>query len=350
MTAPWIDAALRRAAATAEASDLALDPVHGGGLVLRVRAGGVYRDLERAPAGAEAATMARLKALAGLPAYITDEAQDGRIDGKLFGWPGDLRIAFLPTVRGARAAVRLPALGTLPAPDALGLPAPVVAGLRAALRRPQGLILVCGPTGSGKTTTIHSFLAELAAQRSDRLCVAIEDPVERHLPGVVQVETRAPQGFGFAEALRATLRQDPDVLIIGEVRDPDTAAAAVRAALSGHTVVTTLHCGRAHEALPRLLDMGVSRDLLLPTIRAVLAQRLVRSRHAACGGAGCRDCHDGYRGRQVIADWCVPDHAERSAWAAGTAPPLAADMDRTAADLVAAGTTTFAEINRVIGD
>lgn len=350
MSEPWIDGALRRAATVPEASDLVLEPLDGGGLGLRLRAGGVYRDLESAPVGGAAAAIARVKALAGVPAYITDEPQDGRIDGKPFGWPGELRAAFLPTVRGPRAALRLPALGTLPAPEGLGLPPAVVSGLRSALRRPQGLLLVCGPTGSGKTTTIHSLLGELAAQRPDRQCVAIEDPVERRLPGVVQIETRPQLQFGFAEALRATLRQDPDVLIIGEVRDPETAQAAVRAALSGHLVVTTLHCARAAEALPRLLEMGLAPELLLPSIIGVLAQRLVRTLHPACSGAGCPACHGGFAGRRAVADWCAPDHAARTAWVQGVQPALTADLDAQAAALVASGATTATEVGRAIGD
>jgi len=349
MAEPWIDGVLRRCAVLREASDLVLEPLDDGSLAVRARLAGVYRELERGRADGAAAAIARLKALAGVPAYIVDEPQDGRIDGRPFGWPGDLRAAFLPTVRGARAALRLPALGALPAPDALGLPAAVIAGLRAGLQAPQGLVLVCGPTGSGKTTTIHSLLAELAAERPDRQCLSIEDPVERRLPGVVQVEVQPQREFGFAEALKAAVRQDPDVLVIGEVRDPATAQAVVRAALTGHLVVSTLHCSRAAEALPRLIEMGVDPALLLPALSGVLAQRLVRTVHAACGGRGCADCHGGFRGRRAIADWTAPDHVARTAWASGTPPLLQADLDVQAAGLVTDGSTTPAEVQRVVG-
>lgn len=349
MVEPWVDGILKQVASLPDTSDLALEPQDDGSLIARVRCAGVYAELARCPAAGAAAAIARLKALAGVPAYITEEPQDGRVDGRPFGIPGDLRAAFLPTVRGGRAALRLPALGALPAPQALGLPATVIAGLRAVLRRPQGLLLVCGPTGSGKTTTIHSLLTELAVERPDRLPLAIEDPVERRLPGVVQVEVRAHLNFGFPEALRAALRQDPDVLVIGEVRDPATAQAAVRAALTGHLVVTTLHCGRAIEALPRLIEMGVEPGLLLPTVAGVLAQRLVRLVHAACGGRGCACCQGGFMGRHAVADWTAPDHDERTAWAQGVAPALAADLDAQAAALLATGATTAAEVARVIG-
>ena len=349
MADPWIDDILRQAATLAEASDLVLEPLDDGTLAVRARIAGIYRELKRCPLDGAAAAVARLKALAGVPAYIVDEPQDGRIDGRPFGLPGDLRASFLPTVRGPRAALRLPAVGALPKPDALGLPDAVIAGLRAAVRSPQGLVLVCGPTGSGKTTTIHSLLAELAAERPDRLPLAIEDPVERRLPGVVQVEVRPHLHFGFAEALRAGLRQDPDVLVIGEVRDPVTAQAAVRAALTGHLVITTLHCGRAVEALPRLIEMGVTPELLLPVLSGVLAQRLVRTVHAACAGAGCSGCHAGYSGRRAVADWTMPDHAARLAWARGIAPALHADLDTQAALMISTGLTTPAEVGRAIG-
>lgn len=334
MTAPsWIDLLLRRIGALPGVSDLVLEPVDDG-LLARIRQDGDYRLVERCPVGLEAAAIARLKALAGLPAYILDEPQDGRCDGRPFGIPGDLRAAFMPTVRGPRAAIRLPALGALPIPEALGLPDAALAGLRRVLRRPQGLLLICGPTGSGKTTTIHSLLTELAAERPDRLPLAIEDPVERRLAGVVQSEIRPHLGFGFPEALRAALRQDPDVLIIGEIRDPETATAAVRAVLTGHLVVSTLHCGRAAEALPRLQEMGVPMDLLVPSLAGVLAQRLVR---VTTGG------------RRVVADWVEPDHPQRLAWATGQEPPMLSNLDSQAAALLATNTITAAEIARVLG-
>jgi general secretion pathway protein E len=349
MDTPWIDRILRRAASLTEASDLVLEPLDDGTLVVRARIAGVYREIDRCARDGAQAAIARLKSLAGVPAYIVDEPQDGRIDGKPFALPGDLRAAFMPTVRGPRAALRLPALGALPKPEALGLPAAVVGGLRAAMRLPQGLVLVCGPTGSGKTTTIHSLLVELAAERPDRLPLAIEDPVERRLAGVVQIEVKPHLQLGFTEMLRSALRQDPDVLVIGEIRDPATAQAAVRAALTGHLVVTTMHCGRAGEALPRLLEMGVSPELLLPVLSGVLAQRLVRVIHPACQGAGCSDCNGGYAGRRVVADWTMPDAAARAGWARGQTPPLLADLDQQAAALVQAGITDQSEIARAIG-
>ncbi len=345
----WIDVVLAGAADTTDASDLVLEPQADGSLLVRTRIAGVYRDGARCPAAGAAAAIGRLKSLAGVPAYIVDEPQDGRLDGRPFGIPGDIRAAFLPTARGARAALRLPALGTLPAPDGLGLPPQVVAGLRSCVRLPQGLLLVCGPTGSGKTTTIHSLLVELAAERPDRLPLAIEDPVERQLPGVVQVQVAPHRDLGFVELLRAAVRQDPDVLVIGEIRDPSTAQAAVRAVLTGHLVITSLHCSRAREALPRLIEMGVDPALLMPSLAGVAAQRLVRRLHRACGGRGCALCQGGFQGRQAVIDWATPSHAERLAWLTGEPPPLLADLDQQAAALVAGGSTTDAEVQRSLG-
>ncbi|GDY12864.1 hypothetical protein LBMAG53_17420 [Planctomycetota bacterium] len=262
----------------------------------------------------------RLKALADLPGYITDEPQDGRISGDLYGIAGDCRLAVLPTVNGERANVRLPALGALPDPDGLGLPQVLVSDLRAAVRRSAGLVLVCGPTGAGKTTTIHSLLRELAAQRPDRHVLSIEDPVERRLPDVTQVEvtTRCPA----LACLRVALRHDPDVLVVGEIRDGETAATAVRSALTGHLVVATLHIGRAVEAVPRLIDLGVAVDLLLPSLVAVSAQRLIRLIHPACAGAGCGGCAGGFLGRRAVADFIAVDGEARSAWRSGRSPAL----------------------------
>ncbi len=348
MQPPAIDDLLRRVGQL-QASDLSLDPQDDGSALVMARIEGVRQQVATIPAPAVAANVARLKALANLPSYITDAVQDGRIDGRPFGIPGDLRLAVLPTVRGQRAAVRLPAIGALPKPDGLGLPVELTATLRAWLDTSDGLILVCGPTGSGKTTTIHSLLADLAQRRADRQIVTLEDPVERRLPGIIQTEIRPHLEFTFQDGLAAALRQDADVLVVGEIRDPATAAACVRAALTGHLVISTVHCARAADAVPRLLEMGVAEELLLPALRGVLAQRLVRLTHAACGGAGCAQCHGGYRGRQVVADVISVDGPARAAWRSGAAPVLQWNLDHQAAALVQAQRTPATEIQRAIG-
>jgi general secretion pathway protein E len=341
------DVLIRRAGAL-DASDVSFDPQDDGSFVAMARVDGVRRSLGTIPKDQAAQVIARCKALAELPAYVIDEVQDGRVDGRPFGIPGDLRLSVLPTVRGQRLALRLPALGALPDPDHLGLDPTIVSELRTWFARPAGLILLCGPTGSGKTTTIHSFLSELAATRPDRQLVSMEDPVERRLAGVVQTEINTHRHFGFPEALAAALRQDADVLVVGEVRDPTTATACVRAALTGHLVVTTLHCGRAADAVPRLLEMGVAAELVLPALTGVVAQRLVRKVHTACSGQGCPDCTGGFRGRQVVMDVVPVDAAARAAWRHGAAPHLSHDLDQQAAQLVATGITNAAEVHRAI--
>ena len=342
-----IDRLVAQAAASG-VSDVVAEPQDDGSLLLVARRDGLRHPVGRIPAEGAAQAVARLKSLASLPAYITDEPQDGSIPGGAFNVPGEVRLACLPTVRGQRLALRLPVLGALPRPDELHLDSGVLQQLRQALRRREGLLLVTGPTGSGKTTTIHSLLAELAAERSDRQVVTIEDPVERRIPGLAQVAVAPARGFGYGEALAAALRQDADVLVVGEVRDRATAAACLTAALTGHLVISTLHCGRATEAVRRLTDLGVDRDHLRSALSLVLAQRLVRRRHDACGGAGCAACVGGFLGRVPVCDLLLFDEANRTRLAGGLPPLLAADLDEQAAGLVASGVTTDAELARSV--
>ena len=342
---------LLRQAANAGASDVVAEPQDDGSLRLIARIDGLREAIGHLPSGDAARAVARLKGLAGLPAYITDEPQDGVIPGSALGnlrHSGDLRLACLPTVRGQRLAVRLPVFGDLPTPADLGLEASVLTSLRTALRRREGLLLITGPTGSGKTTTIHSLLAELAVERPDRQIITLEDPVERRLPGVAHVAVAPLRGFGYSEAIAAALRQDADVLVVGEVRDRTTAAACLTAALTGHLVISTLHCGRASEAVRRMIDLGVDEHHLRSALSLVLAQRLVRRQHAACTGSGCSECHAGFAGRLPVCDLLLRDPANRTRLAQGVPPLLAADLDHQATALVAAGRTTAAEIARSI--
>lgn len=336
--APTIETLLAQAAA-AGASDVALEPQDDGGLLALARIDGLRRALAVIPAADAPRAIARLKALAALPGYVSDEPQDGAIPGAAIGIVGSLRLACLPTVRGQRLALRLPVFGTLPAPEALGLEPVVLAALRRRLRRRDGLVLVTGPVGSGKTTTIHSLLAELAAERPDRQVVTIEDPVERRLPGVAHVAVAPARGFGYHEAIAAALRQDADVLVVGEVRDRATAAACLTAALTGHLVVSTLHCGRATEAMRRMADLGVDPGHLRSALAAVLAQRLLRRRHDACTGAGCAACRDGFLGRLPVCDLLLEGDGGMTS---------ATDLDAQAAALVQRGLTTAAEVERCI--
>ena len=274
-------------ALTAGASDVQLLPQATGEALISYRCDGHRQRVGVLAAAEFQQIIAQAKAMASLPGYLPDVPQDGCLAATDLATPDDVRVAFLPTLHGESMALRLPVHRSLPQPEQLGLPDAVLSGLQQAVATSDGLILVCGPTGSGKTTTLHSLLAAHAAQRPDRHLLSIEDPVERQLPGVTQVsvgsvaltQTSADGqavAFDHAAALKAALRHDPDVLLLGELRDAASARAALQAALSGHLVLASLHCGSADEAYHRLLDMGLEAELLLPALRFIVAQRLVR--------------------------------------------------------------------------
>jgi type II secretory ATPase GspE/PulE/Tfp pilus assembly ATPase PilB-like protein len=210
-----------------------------------------------------------------------------------------------------------------------------------ALRRDSGLVLVVGPSGSGKTTTLYASLHEILAERRDSCQVCtIEDPVERHVAGATQVEVDRGRDLDFASGLKFLLRQDPEVVMVGEIRDAETARVAVRAAMTGHLVLSTLHCGRAGESRPRLLEMGVPRYAVDIGLVGVLAQRLVRRTCPDCGGTGCEDClQTGCRGRCVISEIVERGAVEPS--------PTMADVGRT---LVDQGLVSLAEFSRALGN
>lgn len=337
--AQWFEQQLCSAAA-AGTSDLTIEPRDDGGHDALLRRDGLRSTVASCPAADSPAAIARAKALAQLPAYVVDEVQDGSFDGIPYGISGHIRLAVLPTVRGQRLALRLPAIGPLPDCADLGLPDMVLQEVRACVRQPDGLLLFAGPTGSGKTTTMHSLLREMVGSGHERSAIAIEDPVERRLDGVSHVAVDEARGLDFLAAVRAVLRQDADIIMVGEVRDGATAQACVRAALAGHLVLASVHAPRAREVVPRLFEMGLEANILLPVLRGVLAQRLLRRRNA-----------DGYGGRCLVADWLKVDDEMRSAWRQGTHQqiPLGADMDQWAAELVARGTTDEGERLRVLG-
>ena len=328
----WFDSLLPKAIELG-LSDLTLEPRVDGGLKAVIRHDGMREVIDECSPEDSQTAVARCKVLAGLPTYIHDEAQDGRMNGQAFGIVGECRVSVLPTVDGERVAIRLPALGELPEPDNLGLSKSVVSAMRHSLNYPDGLVVVCGPAGSGKSTTIYSFCRELAQKRTDRAILTLEDPVERRLVDVNQVEITGGK-LDFAAALRASLRQDADIIVVGEIRDRDTGTAAVRAALSGHLVICTVHSPSAAEAVPRLIEMGVEADLLLPALRLVLAQQLLRRPQA---------------GRTPVCDLIVVDGAIRDAWRNKQVVPLNESMNLEAAKLLKAGETTGEEINRVLG-
>lgn len=302
-----VDEVLHRAVRE-RASDVHFEPFEGEFRV-RYRVDGTLRELPPLPSSRIFPVIARLKVMAGLNVAERRVPQDGRIRLVVDGRCVDLRISTLPTQAGESVVLRVLDRSTAPlALSELGMPEAVEAGLQTVVRRPHGILLVTGPTGSGKTTTLYGCLRLINAV--ERKLLTAEDPVEYEIDGVMQLPVNPAIELTFATALRAFLRQDPDVLMVGEIRDPETARVAVQAALTGHLVLSTLHTTDAAGAIIRLIDMGVEPYLLCATLEAVLAQRLVRRVCQACGGSGGRDgtgcgvCGGaGYRGRLGIFEW-----------------------------------------------
>ncbi|HEX3162149.1 MAG TPA: ATPase, T2SS/T4P/T4SS family [Pseudolabrys sp.] len=256
------------------ASDIHIEPFRTG-LVVRMRVDGLLRNVPVAAAALPQAIISRVKILAGLNIAERRLPQDGAARVRIARSDLDLRVAIMPTQHGESAVIRLlPKETGLLAIEKLGFSAADEAALRRLLALPHGMIVVTGPTGSGKTTTLATMLSVL--NEPTRKILTIEDPVEYELQGINQSQAKPAIGLTFAMALRAFVRQDPDVIMVGEIRDPETAQIAIHAALTGHLVLTTLHTETAAAAVPRLLDLGVEGFLLKSTLRAVIAQRLVR--------------------------------------------------------------------------
>ncbi len=346
---------LLREAARAGFSDLHLDPDEGG-LSVRARRDGVLRALCRWPRELAAPMVGRLKTLAELLVYRTDLPQEGRIPREVSGVGLEVRVATYPTACGERVALRLPSRAEAQGLAELGLGEEVRAALAEAIAAPDGVLLLTGPSGSGKTSTLYACLRELVRAPVLRSIVTVEDPIEARIPGVAQTAVAPAAGLDFPRALRSLLRQDPDVILVGEIRDPETAQIALQAGLTGHLVGSTLHAGRAPLVFARLLDMGVEPFVLTTVVRGVLAQRLVRRLCGGCAGAGCEECAEsGFRGRLPIASWLPMLPALRAAiLARADGPALTAaaavpDLWEDGRRLVAAGLTRTDELARILG-
>jgi general secretion pathway protein E len=262
------------------ASDIHIEPFTTG-LTVRMRIDGLLRPVT-APAGVlPQAVLSRIKIIASLNIAERRLPQDGAARVKAGRTDVDIRVAIMPTQHGESAVIRiLPKDRGLLITDKLGFSAPDEAKLRRLIKLPHGMIVITGPTGSGKTTTLATILSIL--NEPSRKILTIEDPVEYEIPGINQSQVKPAIGLTFANALRSFVRQDPDVIMVGEVRDSETAHVAVHAALTGHLVLTTLHTETAAAAVPRLLDLGLEGYLLRSTLRAVIAQRLVRQLCERC--------------------------------------------------------------------
>jgi type IV pilus assembly protein PilB len=312
-------------AARLGASDIHIEPRRDA-VHVRLRIDGVLREIMTLPQQGYSALAARLKIIANLDVIERRLPQDGRARVRIEGARIDIRISTLPALNGEKVVIRLlPPANHLPSLRKLGLDVTHRVTLQDVARRPQGLMLITGPTGSGKTNTLYATIAE--GVDSDRNVITLEDPVEIELPGITQVPIDEKIGMDFSRGLRAALRQDPDVLLVGEIRDRETAELTIRAALTGHLVLSTLHTLDAASAAARLIDMGVAPYLVTASLNLVVSQRLVRVPCPRCAepetpdlsvladlgitdasgswlrAVGCPDCsHTGYRGRTAVVE------------------------------------------------
>ena len=267
-------------ASDAGASDIHLEPREDA-LTVRFRVDGVLREMPSLAAAMRTSIVSRVKIMANLNIAEKRLPQDGRLRLSVRGHDIDLRVATAPSIHGESVVMRILDKSRLALDfPSLGFDEALTASLRRAIHRPFGIVLVTGPTGSGKTTTLYAALAELNS--AERKLLTIEDPIEYRLPGVVQAQVSPGIDFTFAAALRSFLRQDPDVIMVGEIRDGETAQIAVQAALTGHMILSTLHTNSAAGAVTRLNDMGVEPFLLGSVLSGVLAQRLVRRLCSSC--------------------------------------------------------------------
>jgi len=290
---------LLRLAVEQRATDLHIEPL-GGALQVRLRIDGLLKAVPAPPVSMAKAILSRLKIMAGLNITERRLPQDGRSRIVVGGAEIDLRVAITPTMHGESAVIRLLRKGSnVVALDQIGLSVRDGGILSAALLAPFGMVIVTGPTGSGKTTTLAASLALINEPK--RKILTIEDPIEYHISGVNQTQIHPAIGLTFATALRAFLRHDPDVIMVGEMRDGETAHIGVHAALTGHLVLTTLHTNTAAGAIPRLIDMGVESFLIASSVRIIVAQRLVR--------VLCEHCKEPHR---LSTDDLARDHRCRA--------------------------------------
>jgi len=345
----------------AGASDVHLEST-GSGLTIKYRIDGVLVPAETVP-GTEVAeqVISRIKVMSELDIAERRVPQDGRFKARREGREIDFRVSVMPSVFGEDAVLRILDRRALSDQlrgltlDSLGFDEEIIERMRKLSAEPYGMLLVTGPTGSGKTTSLYATITEVN-KGLDKI-ITIEDPVEYQLPGVLQIPVNEQKGLTFARGLRSILRHDPDRIMVGEIRDPETAEIAVQSALTGHLVYTTVHANNAFDVLGRFMHMGVDPYNLVSALNAVLAQRLVRVYCTACKGRGCAQCRgSGFKGRKAIGELLVLNDELREliiaraparklkevARAAGTTP-----LREAAMRLVNNAETSIEEINRV---
>jgi general secretion pathway protein E len=344
------------------ASDVHLESI-AGGLVIKFRIDGILSQVKMIQDAAQAEeAIARVKVLAELDITERRVPQDGRFKALERGRAVDFRVSIMPSILGEDAVLRIldkqslyEATRQKLSLDVLGFDAEEIATLRRLSHEPYGMLLVTGPTGSGKTTTLYAAISEINTGQ-DKI-VTIEDPVEYQLPGVLQIPVNEKKGLTFAKGLRSILRHDPDKIMVGEIRDTETANIAVQSALTGHLVFTTVHANNVFDVIGRFMHMNVDLYGFVSALNAILAQRLVRLVCTHCAAAGCRECRGaGYKGRKAIAELLILNDELREL-ITGRAPVRqlkeAAQRNGTrllrdaALAAVKRGETTLQEIDRV---
>jgi type II secretory ATPase GspE/PulE/Tfp pilus assembly ATPase PilB-like protein/CheY-like chemotaxis protein len=363
----------------ARSSDIHIEPEEGG-VAVRYRIDGVLRQVMKIPRQAGLPLISRIKIMSSLDIADRLRPQDGRARVAVNGQPIDLRVSTLPAALGEKIVIRiLDARATVKTLDSLGLNSNETAGIKRLLENHEGIMLVTGPTGSGKTTTLYSCINLIKSEGVN--IVTVEDPVEYRMQGIVQVQVQEKAGLTFAAALRSILRQDPNVVLVGEIRDRETAQIAVQASLTGHLVLSTLHTNDAANAVTRLVDIGVEAYKIAAALRGVLAQRLMRKLCPTCKevwmeappdrvkkwvpkgtplyrSAGCPDCAmTGYRGRfSIVEVLTVTPEVERRIAAGETAEHIASAARRggmkglweSGLEHVLRGESTLDELTRVV--
>jgi general secretion pathway protein E len=364
----------------ARASDIHLEPF-ADELLLRYRIDGILHEMEHPPKRLSSAITTRIKIMSKLDISERRLPQDGRIKLKILGKDIDMRVSTLPTLHGESVVMRILDRGNLVLElSHMGFPEKELHQIQELIKKPYGKFLVTGPTGSGKTTTLYAALSQI--NKPDKKIITIEDPVEYQMRGINQIHVKAQIGLNFADGLRSIVRQDPDVIMVGEIRDPETADISIQAALTGHLVFSTVHTNDAAGAVTRLLDMGVENFLLSSALLGVLAQRLVRVICPKCKeeapltptlkvemgllekedvkvyrGKGCSACSQtGFRGRCGIYELLVIDDSIRELILKKTTAQAICDQAREKGmrtlredgwDKVVKGITTVEEILRV---
>ncbi len=364
------------------ASDIHVE-VQRDSLRVRYRVDGLLRDVMNAPRRLSTSVVSRIKIMSGLDIAERRVPQDGRTRIVVEGQHIDCRVSTLPSLHGEKVVIRLLTRGdNVPSLASLGFEEDQLEGFHAALSVPQGLVLITGPTGSGKTNTLYSAIA--AIKSPEKNIVTLEDPVEVQLPGITQVGVNVKTGMTFSAGLRSILRQDPDIVLVGEVRDSETAELALKASLTGHLVLTTMHTNSAVAALTRLVDMGAEPFLVASSLTAAIAQRLVRKPCTSCAepyepeevtltllglrpvdiedatplaGVGCAECGGtGYKGRTAVYEVLLVDAAMRQVLVKDPSETAVATQARAsgmltlraaAIEKACKGLTTFEEAIRV---